>query len=120
VGINPAGAVKSGHAIDGVLPDDQRRAGGFSWPPPCENYTWEARQGAVVQAELLSRAGYDAWGWSSRALLRSFQWSYANGCGASGDDTWQPWLVNRAYGTTYAGGNGVGKNMAWTDWTHGR
>src|SRR5262245_13978957 len=34
VGINPAGCVKNGHSIDGVLPDDQRRAGGFKWPPP--------------------------------------------------------------------------------------
>jgi hypothetical protein len=37
VGINPKGATRNGHLIDGVLPDDQRRAGGFSWPPQQEN-----------------------------------------------------------------------------------
>ena len=120
VGINPAGCLKSGHSIGGVLPDDQRRSGSFAWPPACENYTWEARQGALVEAQLLARAGYPAWGWSNRALLRSVQWSYSNGCAASGDDTWQPALVNRAYGTAYAVGSGVGKNMAWCDWMFGR
>src|SRR3990172_8188734 len=34
VGINPTGCMNSGHSIDGVLPDDERRAGGFTWPPP--------------------------------------------------------------------------------------
>lgn len=121
VGINPAGAVKQGHPIGGVLPDDQRRGGSFRWPPPCENYVHEALQGALVEAELLRRAGYDAYGWSSRALLRSYQWLYGvASCPATGDDTWAPALVNRAYGTTYAGGSGVGKNMGYTDWTHGR
>jgi len=63
---------------------------------------------------------YPAWGWSNNALLRSVQWSYGVGCPASGDDTWEMALVNRAYGTVYPVGSGVGKNMAWTDWTHGR
>jgi alginate lyase len=120
VGINPAGCLKSGHPVGGVLPDDQRRGGSFAWPPPCENYTWEARQGALVEAQLLARAGYPAWEWSNRALLRSVQWSYGVGCAATGDDTWAPALANRAYGTGYAVGSGVGKNMAWTDWTHTR
>ncbi|MCI0394086.1 MAG: hypothetical protein L0322_04010, partial [Chloroflexi bacterium] len=38
VGINPAGCTRNGYSIDGVLPDDQRRSGGFTWPPPQENY----------------------------------------------------------------------------------
>lgn len=121
VGINPAGAAKDGHPIGGVLPDDQRRGGSFTWPPPCENYVHEGLQGALVQAELLRRAGYDAWQWSDRALLRSYEWLYTQArCPAEGDDTWAPALINQAYGTTYAAGSGIGKNMAWTDWTHGR
>jgi hypothetical protein len=47
VGINPRGAMIQGHSVDGVLPDDQRRAGGFTWPPPKENYVWEAMQGVL-------------------------------------------------------------------------
>jgi hypothetical protein len=74
VGINPKGATKSGHSIDGVLPDDQRRAGSFTWPPPRENYVYEGLQGALAQAILLSRAGYDVWSWEDKALLRAFQW----------------------------------------------
>src|SRR5258706_4468660 len=54
VGINPA-CSKAGHTVGGGIPDDQRPTGGFTWPPPCENYTWEARQGPLVEAQLLSR-----------------------------------------------------------------
>lgn len=122
VGINPRGATKLGHSIDGVLPDDQRRGGDFTWPPPGENYVYEALQGAMVQAVILSRAGYDVWNWSDRALLRSYRWlrdvaSYP----ASGDDTWQLPLVERYYGIDLWSGGSVrsGKNMGWTDWTHG-
>ena len=120
VGINPPCA-KAGHPVGGVLPDDQRRGGSFNWPPPCENYTWEARQGALVEAQLLSRAGYPAWGWSNRALLRSVQWSYGNGCPALGDDTALPYLVNKAYGVAYpVQAANIAKNIGWTDWTHAR
>jgi hypothetical protein len=105
-----------------VLPDDQRRAGGFSWPAPKENYVWEGLQGALVQAELLSRAGYDAWNWSDRALWRTINWQYnVNGFPAQGDDTWQIWLVNHAYGTTFpTSAANTGKNMSFTDWLYGR
>ncbi len=121
VGINPKGSTKDGHSIDGVLPDDQRRAGGFRWPPPDENYVWEALQGAIVQAELLHRAGYDVYNWSDQALLRAYSWLF-DVCHypPTGDDTWQPWLVNHAYNahfpTTPAR---TGKNMGFTDWLYG-
>lgn len=121
VGVNPVGATKSGHDIDGVLPDDQRRAGGFTWPPTCENYVWEALQGATLQAELLARAGYDSWLWSSKALLRAEVWLYGQAsCPASGDDTSTPWVI--AHGT--GGGNiGVspsnpGKGWGFGDWLY--
>jgi hypothetical protein len=125
VGINPVGCLKSGHPIGGVLPDDQRRGGSFSWPPPCEGYVHEGLQGALVEAQLLSRAGYPAWSWSNRALLRSYQWLYStadgkSACPAVGDDTWAPALINQAYGTGYSVGYGIGKNLAWTSWTHAR
>jgi hypothetical protein len=118
VGINPKGATKNGRNVDGVLPDDQRRAGGFSWPPPQENYVWEELQGAVVQAELLSRAGYDAWNWSEKVLLRAVNWQYnVNTFPAQGDDTWQIYVINHAYGTNFPTSSGsTGKNMDYTDW----
>jgi hypothetical protein len=122
VGINPKGATKSGHSIDGVLPDDQRRAGGFTWPAQKENYVWEALQGAVVQAELLSRAGYDAWNWSDKAMWRAINWEYnVNGFPATGDDTWQIYIINKAYGTSFStSGASTGKNMDYTDWMYGK
>jgi hypothetical protein len=120
VGINPPGASLEGRSVDGVLPDDQRRAGGFRWPPPRENYVWEALQGATVQAELLRRQGYDAWAWESQALLRAVQWLLEEAdYPAEGDDRWIPWLVNAAYETSLpVEETTTGKAMGFTDWTH--
>jgi len=122
VGINPKGATKNGRNIDGVLPDDQRRAGGFSWPAPKENYVWEGLQGAVVQAELLAHAGYDAWNWSDRAMWRAVNWEYnVNGFPATGDDTFEIYIVNHAYGSSFSvGAANTGKNMDFTDWMYAR
>ncbi len=122
VGINPKGVIRDGHLIDGVLPDDQRRGGIFKWPPPKVNYVYGALQGALVQAVILSRLGYEVWNWQDRALLRAYQWlhSQAN-FAATGDDTWQLHLVNYYYRTQFPAliPSPPGKNIGWTDWTHG-
>lgn len=123
VGINPAGCTKNGRSIDGVLPDDQRRGGSFTWPPPKENYVYEALQGALAQAVILKRAGYDAFAWEDRALLRSMKWLYTQAnYSAAGDDTWEPFVVNYFYGADArfptASTSSPGKNVGWTDWTH--
>ncbi len=123
VGINPKGATKNGHSIDGVLPDDERRSGGFTWPPPKENYVYEALQGALVEATLLNRAGYDVWNWQDQALLRAYQWLHVEcNFAATGDDTFEDPLVDYAYGTHYWDGSPTnhGKNMGFTDWTHAK
>ncbi len=121
VGVNPAGATRDGHSIDGVLPDDQRRAGGFAWPPPKENYVYGALQGALAQAVILHRAGYDVWNWQDQALLRAFRWLHEQAhFPPEGDDTWQAPLVDYFYGTRFWDGGRTrpGKNAGWTDWTH--
>ncbi len=122
VGINPRGATKRGHSIDGVLPDDQRRGGSFRWPPAQENYVYEALQGALAQAVMLERAGYtDVWEWEDRALLRAFRWLHEHARFAPrGDDTWQAPLVDHHYGTNFWNGAPTrpGKSLGWTDWTH--
>lgn len=121
VGINPVGASKNGHNIDGVLPDDQRRGGPFAWPPPKENYVYTALQGAVLQAMLLQRCGYKAWEWEGQALLRAFEWLYhvAN-YPPAGDDKWMVFVINRAYDASLPEKPVLkrGKNVGWTDWTH--
>lgn len=122
VGINPQGATKRGHSIDGVLPDDQRRGGGFRWPPPKENYVYTALQGALAQAILLHRAGYPVWQWEDKALLRAFRWLHEEAdYPAEGDDTWQPHVINHYYDTDFPAPIPAepGKNVGWTDWTHG-
>jgi hypothetical protein len=122
VGINPRGAEKEGHNIDGVLPEEQRRGGEFTWPPPQESYVWEGLQGALGQANILYRAGYkDVWTWSDSALLRAFQWLHdVVDFPAVGNDTWQPHLVNHFYGTSFPAPvpARAGRGVGWTDWTH--
>ena len=121
VGINPKGARREGRSIDGVLPDDQRRGGSLAWPPAKENYVYEALQGAIAQAVILHRAGYDVWEWEDRALLRAFRWLHDEAkFPAEGDDGWQPHIVNRVYGTKFPAPVPArpGKNVGWADWTH--
>lgn len=120
VGINPSGCSKDGHNIDGALPEEMRRGGSFQWPPKSTGYAWEGMQGAIVQAEILHRAGFDTWNWENQALRRAADFLYRIGWEASGDDRWQPWLLNSVYGTNYpaSAGTSPGKGMGWTDWTH--
>ena len=121
VGINPINCMKEGHSIDGALPEEMRRGGKFTWPPKETGYPWEGLQGAVVQAEILHRAGYPTWEWEHEALKRAVQFLYNIGWNPTGDDRWQIWLINHAYGPSFNTETQVspGKNMGWTDWSHG-
>lgn len=122
VGINPAGCRRNGHSLDGALPEELRRAGDFAWPPPHENYIYEGLQGALAQAVMLHRLGFDVWNWSDRALLRAYRWLYDEAdFPAVGDDRWQMHVVNFFYGTAFpvAETTSPGKNVGWTGWTHG-
>ncbi|HEY3523819.1 MAG TPA: alginate lyase family protein, partial [Candidatus Limnocylindrales bacterium] len=123
VGINPAGCSKSGTNVDGVLPDDMRRGGTFPHVgSDGTGYSWEALQGALLEAELLSVAGYDTWHWSNDALARAVRFLYRQvDAPAEGDDEWEPWIVDAEYGTSYhaSAPAGVGKNFGFTDWLFG-
>ena len=121
VGINPPGATLNGQNVDGTLPDEQRRTGGFAWPPPCGSYPHEAIDGSLLTAEILSRAGYAAYGWGSNALLRAEQWLVSTGCPPSGDNVWNLPLLDARYGSSFWNGAVVrpGKNFGWTDWLYG-
>jgi hypothetical protein len=121
VPVNPLGATKDGFSIDGVLPDDQRRAGPFQWPPPDSNYPYGALQGALAQAVILHRLDYDVWSWGDQALLRAFQWLRNEAQNPiEEDDEWMGHLVNSFYGTDFPAPIPAlpGKNIGWTDWTH--
>jgi hypothetical protein len=122
VGVNPRGATIQGHSVDGVLPDDQRRAGPYAWPPPKTNYVYGALQGALMQAIILYRAGYDVWNWENQALLRAVKWLYNEGnYPADGDDKWLIHVVNYFYTAGFPARfpASPGKNAGWTDWLYG-
>ena len=124
VGINPSHSMIDGHSVDGVQPDDQRRAGSFAWPPPTTNYAWEALQGAVATAWVLYRNGYpDVFRWADSALYRSVRWNTDIAeFPPTGDDRWINWILS------YVGFENLiletpttpGKNIGFTDWTHQR
>ena len=105
VGINPRGSTISGVSVDGVLPDDARRCGVFvPSSAPCKStYMWEGLQGAVAAAEMLHRAGYPAFEYSDRAILRAVQWlhntTFSDGkkYPAEGDDIWQIYIIRCKY-----------------------
>ena len=126
VGVDPPGTSKDGQSIDGALPDDMRRGCSLRFPPCPTLYPWEALQGAVVQAELLSRQGFDAWNWGDQALRRAatFLFDLHRRYGdekwaAPGGDAWIPWLLNARYGTRFpvTSPASPGKGMGFTDWT---
>lgn len=122
VGINPMGCTKEGYIIDGVLPDDQRRAGGFTWPPPHEGYVWEGIQGVVIQAEVLKAIGLEPYLWSNSAIFRAIEWLYevAN-YPAEGDDAWITYIINYRYNTEFSTTTvtSAGKGFGYADWLYG-
>jgi Alginate lyase len=123
-GVNPTGARKQGHSIDGALPDDMRRGGSFMWPPRYTQYPREALSGYVALAELLFRQGYDVYEWEDRALLRAASFLLDLEREFPDEDWWEPkvpayWILNSRYGTSLpVEDSGGGRNVGWTDWTH--
>lgn len=126
VGVNPVGATKNGFSIDGALPEEMRRGCSFKVPPCPTTYPWGAFQAVLLVGEILNRQGYDVWGWQDRALPRAARFVHDldvayGGWWAKGDDVWQPWLINHAYGTSYPTlpVTVVGKTFGWSDWLWG-
>lgn len=125
VAIDVAGSTKayagSPISLDGALPDEMRRGASFEWAPVYTGYPWEALQGAVLQAEILSHAGYDSWSWSNKALYRAARWLYATASWpAVGDDRWQPWLIDARTGANLPrpSSTSPGKNFGFADWLY--
>ncbi len=102
------------------------RGGPFGYPPGYTGYPWGALQAVTVEAEILHRQGYDAWGWEDRAILRAAEFiddlafTYPDDpWWAVGDDKFVPWLINAAYGMDFPTEDAwPGKIMGWTGWTH--
>jgi hypothetical protein len=132
--INAPGAVVAGHNVDGAVVDDQRRAGAFLWPPMYTIYAYGGLGGAVVQAGILQRFGFDPWQWGNQALRRAVEWMFFDGDGKTKWDTcgdsnkrYVLDLVDYAYGSNFIArmscapdASREGRNIAWTSWTHQR
>ena len=145
VGINPLGSGKLDcqnvfRSLDGVMPDDMRRAGsfdstapcvsGWSWPPyttnPDRDYNWEAMQAVLAQAVMHKRRGRDPASVSNDAVKRAFQWLYTElqfpvtHIDAGDDGFWMPYIANRLYptlGIVEPVGTKPGKQTGYADWT---
>lgn len=113
VAVGLPGATGHGQSLDGALPEELRRAGGYN------NYVWGALSGAVAQAWFLHRQGYPAFEWMQKAILRAVKWPHDLGKSASGDDAWLVAVTNQVYGRNDpVTSNEPGKVMGWTQWTH--
>jgi hypothetical protein len=132
VPVNPPGSLVNGHNVDGVVVDDQRRTGEFTWPPKYTYYSYGGLGGAVVQAGILSRFGFDAWQWGDRAVQRAVEWMFYHTDRKPKWDTCDDInkryvldLVDHAYGSNFIErmdcapeASKPGRNIAWTSWTH--
>jgi hypothetical protein len=112
----------SGINLDGAEVEDVSRGGSLQWPPGATglSYTWEGLQGVFVQAEMLQRAGYPAYGRSSQALRRAMDFMGRAGWAWETVSRYVPWIANKRYGTSYPTMTAIppGRVMGWTDWTH--
>lgn len=121
--LNPAGCKKDGHDLSGAAVDDVRRGGTYTWPPNATHYAWGGFSAAAAQAELLYRAGYDAYNWQDKAILRGMKFlATAMASSESNATEWLPWLVNYRYKTSFSTQLPVGRGrlISFTDWTHGK
>jgi hypothetical protein len=126
IAVNPPGTDIDGMSVDGALPEEMRR-GCDPKPDPCATrYPWEAMQGAVAQAEMLSRQGYDSWHWGNDGLRRAgaYLFSIAERTGeedfnAPAGHAWVPWLLNARYGARFPAHAPAdpGKGLGFADWT---
>ena len=127
VGIQNAGATKSGCSIDGAISNDMSRGSDDVCDPGFTQYPWVGLEGAVPAAVVLSRAGFPAWDVGNQALRRAAVYLMAlrNSSGDAGwyDDSRDPQikhLLNRVYGLGYPASYpvGGGRTVGFTDFTH--
>lgn len=120
-GINEAGATVDGRRFDGVIPEDQERAGEYvagTWPPTFTNYVHGAMDGASLSFWIMARKGETCWAWGTNAMKRQMDWKYEVGDLPYSGFRWQLRVIEKAYGVTYAGHEptAASTNFAYADW----
>jgi hypothetical protein len=116
-------AIEPGHCgnpdKNGAPVEDASRSGSTSAPHP--GYVTEAISGIAVQAMLLARGGYDAWGVNAQQVKRIAMFMYRFGIqNTQSVGYFVNWMIDRQYGTSYpkVAGNS-GRMFAYTDWLYG-
>lgn len=86
--------------------------------PTLGNYPAEAAQGYVVTAEVLSRAGYDAWTVNDRQVCRNALWRERGGnLNYSSADRYVTWMTNERCGLSQPTvAAGYGRVFGFGDW----
>jgi hypothetical protein len=117
-GINPKGCTRDGRSLDGVIPEDQRRCGEYSWPACETNYIHGATDGISLAFWIMDRQGEDPWSWGDQAALRQMQWKYANNQVPYSGFRWQIPVIEKAYGIDLAGNDpaATSTNFGYADW----
>ncbi len=89
--------------------------------PTIAGYPAEAAQGYVIQAELLSRAGYPAWTVNERQVCRNAQWRGRLGnLNYSSVDRYVTYVTNSRCGLSQpVSGAPFGRIFGFTDWLYG-
>jgi hypothetical protein len=120
--INPP-CVRQDIDLDGAIVADISRSGGLRWPPGRSGrlYTLESLQGLSLQAELLHMAGYNAWEWGNRGLLRAARFlERAGGWNEHRVHFHVAWLVNERYRLQIpTRPASFGRAFGYTDWLYG-
>jgi hypothetical protein len=117
-------AIEPGHCgnpdHNGAPVEDASRSGNTTMPDA--GYVNEALSGLVVQAMLLRRAGYPAWGVNSRQIRRVVDFLTRTGTwNAESVAYFAGYIVNAAYGSSYPVKPGTsGRMFAYTDWLYGK
>lgn len=121
--IAPKGHTKTGMDLDGAIHDIYRSGVFPKTAGDGMSYVWEAFQGTVASAVFADQAGHpEVWEWGDRAILRAAEWMYrVLSNPATGDDTWIPWVLKRAYGSAFTrplppSPTSPGKGFGWADW----
>jgi hypothetical protein len=86
--------------------------------PTLGGYPAEAAQGYVLTAEILSRAGYDAWTVNDRQVCRNALWRERLGnLNYSSADRYVTWMTNERCGLSQpTQAAGYGRVFGFTDW----
>ena len=120
-GVNAPDATIGGHPAWGVLPEDYRRGGEFTWPPTKTGYMLEGLTPRIVTLNMLVRAGkiradvgQDAHARAVRYLYEHVHYPF------DGDDRTIIYVVNRLLGLNLpTTGDSIAKNVGFCAYTHG-